>query len=386
MYQVTKGDTSMKTTISEHFGELADPRIERTKLYPLINLITIALCAIISGADDWVAIAAYGRTKREFLGTLVDLTNGIPSHDTFRRVFGLLDPEQFQAQFLAWVQRIEQLTTGEVVAIDGKRLRGSRQSTKGAINLVSAWATQNRLVLGQRKVDDKSNEITALPELLELLHLKGCIVTIDAMAPKGSPQQAIAETIIEQEADYLLALKGNQPELFRAVGDYFDALLDPTQKITNFAYLRTVDAAHGRIETRQHWITEEISWLSAVTGKALWPGLRSIGMIHAQRRIGDQRSTFVRYYLSSLPADAQQFAQAARAHWQIENQLHWSLDVTFHEDANRTRTDCAPQNLAIVRHIALNLLQQERSTKDSLKVKRLRAAWDHHYLLKLLSI
>lgn len=372
----------MKTTINEHFGEIADPRLERTKLHSLLNIITITLCAIISGADDWVAIAAYGRTKQAFLSSFLDLGNGIPSHDTFRRVFGLLAPEQFQAKFLSWVQSVEHLTQGEGVAIDGKRLRGSRQSHKAAINLVSAWATQNRLVLGQRKVDDKSNEITAIPELVELLHLKGCIVTIDAIGC----QQAIAETIIEQEADYLLALKGNQPELFRAVGEYFDALLDPTHKLTNFDYLRTVDAAHGRIETRQHWITEEIGWLSAVTGKALWPGLRSIGMIQAQRRIADHHSTFVRYYLSSLPADAHQFAHAARAHWQIENQLHWSLDVTFHEDANRTRTDCAPQNLAIVRHIALNLLQQDRSTNDSLKVKRLRAAWDQHYLLKLLSI
>jgi predicted transposase YbfD/YdcC len=372
----------MKTTISEHFAEIEDPRIERTKLHPLINIITIVLCAVISGADDWVAIEAYGRAKKEFLGTFLDLTNGIPSHDTFRRVFGLLNPEQFQAQFLSWVQSIERLTKGEVVAIDGKRLRGSRRTTKGAINLVSAWATENRLVLGQRKVDNKSNEITAIPELLELLHLKGCIVTIDAIGC----QQAIAETILAQEADYLLALKGNQPELFRAVGEYFDALLDPTQQLTNYAYLRTVDAAHGRIETRQHWISEDISWLPAVTGKELWPGLRSIGMIQAQRRIGDQRSTFVRYYLSSLPADVHQFAQAARAHWLIENQLHWSLDVTFHEDANRTSTDFAPQNLAIIRHIALNLFQQERSTKDSLKVKRLRAAWEPDYLLKLLSI
>lgn len=372
----------MKPTISEHFGAIVDPRMERTKLHPLLNIITITLCAIISGADDWVAIESYGRTKEAFLRSMLDLSNGIPSHDTFRRVFGLLDPAQFEAKFLGWVQSIEQLTAGEVVAIDGKRLRGSRQSAKGAINMVSAWATQNRLVLGQRKVDDKSNEITAIPELLELLQIKGCIVTIDAIGC----QQAIAETIVEQEADYLLALKGNQPELFRAVGDYFAALLDPTQQITDFSYLRTVDAAHGRIETRHHWITEEISWLADATGKALWPGLRSIGMIHAQRRIGDHRSTFVRYYLSSLPADAHQFAQAARAHWLIENQLHWSLDVTFQEDANRTRTDCAPQNLAIVRHIALNLLQHERSTKDSLKVKRLRAAWDHDYLLKLLSI
>lgn len=370
------------TTISEHFATVADLRVERTKLHPLINIITIALCGMISGADDWVAIEAYGRAKQSFLNTFLDLTHGIPSHDTFRRVFGRLDPEQFQAKFLTWVQGIEQVTQGEVVAIDGKHLRGSRQAAKGAIHLVSAWATQNRLVLGQRKVDNKSNEITAIPELFALLHLKGCIVTIDAMGC----QQAIAETIIEQEADYLLALKGNQPELHRAVGDYFEALLDPTQKLTNFAYLRTVDAAHGRIEIRQHWITEELSWLPATTGKALWPGLRSIAMIHAQRRIGDQRSTFVRYYLSSLPADAHQLAHAARAHWQIENQLHWSLDVTFHEDDNRTRTDCAPQNLAIVRHIALNLLQHERSTKDSLKVERLRAAWDHEYLLKLLSI
>lgn len=372
----------MKTTINEHFRDLVDPRVERTKLHPLLNIITITLCGMISGADDWVAIEAYGRAKHSFLSTFLDLSNGIPSHDTFRRVFGLLDPEQFQAKFLAWIQRIEQLTQEEVVAIDGKRLRGSRQATHEAINLVSAWATQNRMVLGQRKVDSKSNEITAIPELLPLLHLKGCIVTIDA---RGC-QQAIAGTIIEQQADYLLALKGNQPELFRATADYFALLLDAKQKLTNFAYLRTVDAAHGRIEIRQHWITEEIDWLAAVTGKKPWSGLRSIGMILSQRRIPDQTSTFVRYYLSSLPADAQQFAHAARAHWQIENQLHWSLDVTFREDANRTRTDFAPQNLAIVRHIALNLLQRERSTKDSLKVKRLRAAWDHDYLLKLLSL
>lgn len=242
--------------------------------------------------------------------------------------------------------------------------------------MVSTWATQNRLVLGQRKVDDKSNEITAIPELLELLQLKGWIVTIDAMGG----QQTIAGTIVAQAADYLLALKGNQPELFHAVGKSFEVRLDAKQKLTHYAYLRTVEAAHGRIETRQHWMTEAIGWLPSVTGKALWPDLCSLGMIHALRRSAGQTARFVRDYLSSLPADAHQFALAARAHWLIENQLHGSLDVTFHEDANRTRIDFAPQTLAIVRHIALNLLQQERSTKDSLKVKRLRAAWDHDYL------
>jgi predicted transposase YbfD/YdcC len=374
----------MTTTISEHFASLPDPRVERTKLHPLINILSIALCAVISGADDWVAMEAYGHAKHAFLSTFLDLTHGIPSHDTFGRVFGLLDPEQFQSCFLSWIRTIEALTVGEVIAIDGKRLCGSQQAGRGkrAINMVSAWATANRLVLGQRKVDEKSNEITAIPELLELLSIKGCIVTIDAMGC----QREIAATIIEQEADYLLALKGNQPELQRAVGEYFEALLDPKQRITNFAYLRTVDADHGRIETRQHWITDDIAWLPAVTGKPLWPGLRSIGMIHAQRRIDTQVTTFLRYYLSSLPADAAHFAHAARAHWLIENQLHWSLDVSFHEDANRTRTDHAPQNLAVLRHIALNLLQQERSTKDSLKVKRLRAAWDNDYLFKLLAI
>lgn len=213
-------------TISEHFATVADPRVERTKLHPLINVITIALCGMISGADDWVAIEVYGRAKQSFLNTFLDLTHGIPSHDTFRRVFGCLDPEQFQAQFLSWVQGIEQVTQGEVVAIDGKHLRGSRQAAKGAIHLMRAWATQNRLVLGQCKVDAKSRpggtRITAIPELLELLHLKGCIVTIDTMGC----QQAISAAIIEQEADYLLALKGNQLELHRAVDDYFAALLD----------------------------------------------------------------------------------------------------------------------------------------------------------------
>lgn len=327
---------------------------------------------------------AYGQAKRDFLGTFLDLEAGIPSHDTFRRVFGLLDPEQFQACFLSWVRSIERLTAGEVIAIDGKRLCGSRNQAAGkaAINIVSAWATENRLVLGQRKVDEKSNEITAIPELLELLTLKGCIITIDAMGC----QREIAETIHGKEADYVLALKGNQPELHQAVVDFFTSVLAPKQATTPFAYKRTVDADHGRIETRQHWISEEIAWLPAVTGKPLWPGLRSIAMIQAQRRIGEQVTTFVRYYLSSLPADAARFAYAARSHWKIENQLHWSLDVSFHEDANRTRTDYAPQNLAVLRHIALNLLQQERTAKASLKVKRLRAAWDTDYLRKVLTL
>jgi predicted transposase YbfD/YdcC len=374
----------MKTTISEHFACLPDPRVERTKLHPLINILSIALCAVLSGADDWVAMEAYGKAKQSFLSTFLDLRNGIPSHDTFQRVFALLDPEHFQRCFLAWVRSIEQLTAGEVVAIDGKRLCGSQEQGrgKGAISLVSAWASANRLVLGQRQVAEKSNEITAIPELLELLSIKGCTITIDAMGC----QREIAETIIKKEADYVLALKGNQPELHRAVGEYFDALLDPKQHLTNFAYLRTVDADHGRIETRQHWVTDDIAWLPAVTGKPRWPGLRSIGMIRTQRRTGEQVATCVRYYLSSLPADAKPFAHAARAHWLIENQLHWSLDVSFREDDNRTRTDNAPQNLAVLRHIALNLLQQERSTKNSLKVKRLKAAWDNDYLLTLLAI
>jgi predicted transposase YbfD/YdcC len=374
----------MQTTISEHFSALPDPRVERTKLHPLVNILSIGLCAVLSGAEDWVAMEAYGNAKRSLLSTFLDLENGIPSHDTFRRVFGLLDPEQFQHCFLKWVRTIEQLTKGEIVAIDGKRLCGSREKGQGkaAINIVSAWATENRLVLGQRKVDEKSNEITAIPELLDVLMLKGCIVTIDAMGC----QREIAEAIMAKEADYVLALKGNQPELYQAVTNFFDALLEPKQRMTDFDYIRTVDADHGRIETRQHWVSEDIAWLPAVTGKPLWPGLRSIAMIRAQRRIGDQVTTFVRYYLSSLPPDATRLATAARGHWKIENQLHWSLDVSFHEDLNRTRTDYAPQNLAVLRHMALNLLQQERSSKDSLKVKRLRAAWDNDYLFKLLSI
>ena len=371
-------ETKPAVALFDHFASLPDPRIARHRWHNLSDILVIAVCAVLCGAESFPAIEDFGHEREEWLKQFLELPEGIPSHDTFTRIFRLLDPVQFQACFLSWMEAVAAATAGEVVAIDGKALRRSfdKGRAKRAIHMVSAWATANGVVLGQRKVDAKSNEITAIPELLALLALKGCIVTIDAMGC----QRAIAQKIVEQGADYVLALKGNQPTLEQAVERFFVTGPEAEAHRTKSNYHEQTEQGHGRVETRCAWISDA---LDAELTAAAWPGLQSIGMVEATRTLGGETSVEQRFYLSSLPPQAAQFAQAVRNHWGIENRLHWTLDVTFREDQSRLRTGYGAENFAVLRHIALNLLRQEPSAK-SLPRKRLACALNPDYLLKVL--
>ncbi len=370
-------------SITKHFGQVVDPRVERTKRHQLLDILTIAICAVICGADDWVEVEQFGNDKLDWFHTFLSLPNGIPSHDTFGDVFARIDPDEFQRGFLSWVQTIAQLLPGEVVPIDGKTLRRShnRSIGKHAIHMVSAWASRHRLVLGQVKVDEKSNEITAIPALLQTLDLHGCIVSIDAMGC----QNDIAETIIEQHADYLLALKGNQGHLLDDVSDLFATAQAAHFNDVVHDYAKTTDKDHGRIETRRCWTISQPSELAYIRDLKDWAGLRSVVMIEATRRVGPATTTEIRYYISSLTPSAQQALDIVRTHWHIENGLHWVLDVAFREDDCRVRTGCGPQNFAVLRHLALNLLKRETSVKVGIKTKRHKAGWSTEYLRKVLS-
>ena len=374
------------TSISEHFATLTDPRVARCRVHPLVEIVTIALCGVICGADDWVSVEAFGQEKIGWLRTFLTLPGGIPSHDTFGRVFARLDPDEFRRCFLDWVRAVVGEVGAQVVAVDGKTLRGShdRGAGKEALHLVSAWATASGLVLGQVATDAKSNEITAIPRLLRLLALEGATVTIDAMGC----QTAIAAQIVEQGADYVLALKKNQHDAHdlaqRAFADVPTAA-GTSLRLADLAPSVTHDRAHGRAETRRCLAIDDPAYLAYVDPDRRWPGLRSIVRIESTRRVGDVATTEYRYYLASLPADAAHLARVIRSHWGIENRLHWVLDVAFQEDRNRARDGHAPENLAILRHFALNLLRQDRSVRGGVPTKRLRAALNDSYLRSLLT-
>lgn len=370
-------------TIGEHFSKVSDPRIDRTKRHKLLDIICIAICAVICGADNWVEVENFGQQKLAWLQTFLELPHGIPSHDTFGRVFALVNPEEFQRSFLEWVQAVSRLTQGQVIAIDGKQLRGSydRSSGKRAIYLVSAWATANRLVLGQQRVNDKSNEITAIPELLKTLEISGCIITIDAIGT----QTKIAGLIVGAEADYILSVKENQGKLYQDITALFDYDRQHNFQEAPYEYAKTVGKDHGRIEVRQCWSTSDSEYLESIRNRHNWKGLKSIVMVEAERIIGGKSSVEIRYFISSLTSNAHQLLQAIRSHWGIENGLHWTLDIAFAEDQSRVRKDHAPENLAVIRHMALNLLKQETTAKGGIKAKRLQCAWSEDYLLKVLA-
>jgi predicted transposase YbfD/YdcC len=377
------------STITEHFAALTDPRVERTKEHHLLAILTIALCAIISGADEWAAMEQYGNAKRGWFDTFLALPSGIPSHDTFGRVFAALDPDQFHHCFLAWVQSAVTMTEGAVIACDGKAVRRlhDRGAGKAAIHMVSAWASANRLVLGQRAVDEKSNAITALPALFNMLMLKGCIVTID---PMGC-QTAIARTIIDREADGVLTLKENQEAIYHEVVHLFaDA------HATDFAdydhdAAETVDGVHGRVEILRSWAISDPVTLAHVDPGHAWAGLRAIGMVEAERREkGEEKVTRERRYSLTSLTDAAVFGRAVRGRVPsgqvgIENGLHRVLEIACREGESRARRGASAANLVVLRHIALNRSKQEQTAKVGIKNKRLKAGWDERYLLKVIT-
>lgn len=367
-------------SLLESFANVTDPRRDLGKDHLLIDILVITILAVICGANDFVGIAEFGKDQEAWLRTFLALPNGIASHDTFGRVWARLQPQEVRRAFAGWVERIAHLTAGEVVAIDGKTLRRSHDRAAGqsALEVVSAWAQRNRLTLGQIKVAEGSNEITAVPELLRFLALKGCIVTVDAL----NTQKDTVRAIRAQEADYVVALKGNHEKLREAVADLCAAVeAGRTSNIANDTYA-TIEKEHGRIEMRRYVSVAVTEWLP---GWEEWAGLRSVGMVVASREINGVVTTAVRYYLSSLVVCAQMLAHAVRGHWSVETSCHWVLDVVFREDDSRVRVGHAAENLALVRRLALSLLQQEQTVKIGVQNKRLKAARSKEYLLKIVN-
>jgi len=369
-------------SLEDCFGDLEDPRVVGRCDHLLGDIIMVAVCGVLCGAESWSEIEEFGKSKEAWLKQYLALPAGIPSHDTFGRVFRLLDAQAFQERFMRWVEGTFNIKRGQVIAVDGKTARGSRDSYSGqeAIHLVSAFAHESGLLLGQRKVDEKSNEITAVPELLKALFIKGCVVTVDAL----NCQKDIAQTIIECGADYVFALKANHPLLHQEVLDWFDWAKARDFRDVQHTFSETVNKGHGRVEIRQCYALSDPHAFRALAYYDGWAGLQSIALVYRERRLPDRTQTETAYFLSSLPADAERILDATRAHWAVENTFHWTLDVTFAEDAARVRLDNAPENFAVLRHVAFNLLKRHPS-KASLKRKRFRAALDDSFLLELLT-
>jgi predicted transposase YbfD/YdcC len=355
------------------FAGLKDPRVNRTKKHALGDLLTIAICAVICGADGWTQVAKFARCKLKWFQTFLELPNGIPSHDTFGRVFAALDPAAFEACFTKWIADLATASAGRLIALDGKTLRRSLDVANGkaAIHLVSAWCEANHLVLGQVATDAKSNEITAIPELLKLLDLTDAVVTIDA----AGCQKKIAARIVDQGGHYILQLKGNQGGLHQETVTLFDQCLTEDCHGVAYTTAQTLDKGHGRLEARQIWATAEVNWFAE---KDQWKNLRSLIRVRAQRTVGPATSTEDRYYISDLPGDDPAGLLAyIRGHWGVENNLHWSLDLNFREDERRLRQGHAAENFSRLSRIALNLLQAEKTNDGGIKTKRLCCGWDH---------
>jgi len=379
-----------KASLVAHFACMPDPRMNRRKAHDLVDILVIAVCTLLCAGETFNDMEDFGKAKRDWFKTFLNLRNGIPSHDTFNRVFAALDPQQFLDCFLRWTQSLREVVHQEIVALDGKALRRALNKDQSVKYIVSAWAESNGLVLGQLKVADKSNEITAVPELLRVLELSGCIVTIDAMGC----QKKIAREIIEADADYVLALKGNQETVHAEVKSFLDATLVEQQTsrpkgaklspaAATLASLETVEKDHGRLEIRRYYQSEQLDWFA---DRLKWEGLRSVGMVESLREVDGKTTVERRYYLASLPLGVDTFARAVRSHWGVENKVHWIMDVCFREDQSRARAGYAAENLATLRRLALNLLKREKTKKRGIRGKQLNAGWDHAYLLRLLGV
>jgi predicted transposase YbfD/YdcC len=356
--------------------EVPDPRATATVDHDLPDILTIALCTILCGGDSFYDMEEFGQVRRDWLKTFLRLRNGAPTHDTYNRVFQALDPEKFGDCLARWTQSVRTVLGGEVVALDGKTVRRALNQGEDARVIVSAWATESGLLLGQRKVKNKSNEITVVPELLRALELAGCIVTADAL----HCQKNIAKEILEADADYVLALKGNQGTAYAEVKAFLDEAIQRREPHLDFH--QTTDKEHGRLEVRRYWQSEKLQWFA---DRGEWDGLRSVGVVEARRTLQGKETVERRYYLSSLKAEAATFARAVRGHWGVENGLHWVLDVVFGEDQSRARSGFAAENLAATRRLAVNLLRRDKTCKRSIKGKLLRAAIDPDYLKRILS-